>query len=203
MISGTTGTQSTTVLTNMKYAPVARWNTNLQMAGGMTISLSVPTPNPWDCFPCGGKKRKMSWCIIMFPTKTGDLLEFWCTKPQKNELLASWVRLEQWIVVSWLQPMLRSSPKKLWRIPSRLNKRWRKTEIPKGNTMFMMFFLQQTFSFVYPFLLNLMFMSLCLSALAFEIVARLTKVKTQWNKSSFSRCGFQISGYPIHVETKM
>ena len=47
-----------------------------------------------------------------------------------------------------------------------------------------------------------MFMNLCLSALAFEIVARLTKVKTQWNKSSFSRCGFQISGYPIHVETK-
>ena len=51
-----------------------------------------------------GKKRKMSWCIIIFPTKTGDLLQFWCTKPQKNELLASWVRLEQWNShVSWHQ----------------------------------------------------------------------------------------------------
>ena len=43
-------------------------------------------------------------CIIIFPTKTGDLLQFWCTKPQKNELLASWVRLEQWNShVSWHQ----------------------------------------------------------------------------------------------------
>lgn len=105
----------------------------------------------------------------------------------------------------------RSSPKKRsdgFRVVS-TNVVTQKNEFPKGNTMFYhvydVFLLQQSFCFGYKNVCWItclwLFMNLCLSALAFEIVQKkLTKVKCKWNKSSFSPCGFQwfqISGYPM------